>query len=1220
MNAKLPTPIGIVGIGASAGGLQAYTELLESLPAATGMSFVIVQHLAADHESFLPTLLGRITAMPVVEVQDGPRIEPNTIYVIPPNRTLLINDGHLQLRERAPGIHLSVDIFLTALAQSHGPRAIGIVLSGTGCDGSKGILAIKAAGGITFAQDDSAQQSGMPQSAISTGSVDFVMSPRDIAIEIAKLASVPDLAFSADPVEPAESVDAILRIMNDRLHIDFTQYKPNTLFRRIRRRMALSRAETLTAYETVLRQKPDEVDALGQDILISVTSFFRDPESFAVLQSAVFPRLFSRGSSEDAIRIWVVGCSTGEEAYSIAIGLIEAMDEAHKRHPISVFGTDVNPQAIERARRGWFPKNIEENVSPARLKRFFTEAQRGYCVKPLVRELCIFAPHNALTDPPFSRMDLVSCRNLLIYFQGGPQRKLLPLLHYALKPGGTLFLGASESINHYLDLFDPIDGKHKLYTKRAVPARLNEAIGGVSPSRPTMAAEVRNSVRSTRARQIDRQHIADVAVIKYFAPPGVLVDADGEILQFRGDTSPYLSQSEGRASLSLFKIAREGLFAAIRAALQHTSADTRPLKTDGVIVKNDAGLATISLIVIPVIYPSSQDRCCWIFFEPNSAGRSMADERIPASQTEVDADAARQISVLTDELMATRDHLEATIDEQESVNEDLQAANEEVQSANEELQSTNEELETSKEEIQSTNEELSTVNDELRLRNDELDRANTDLLNLFSSVQMAVVMVWPDLSIRHFTPLAQGLFNIRPTDVGRSIADMRHNMDIDDFKALLTTSIDQGLDIEREVKTLDGRWYLLRLCPYRTRDGLMEGAIVFLVDIDTLAMTQESLRQRVTELAAADRHRTEFLAILAHELRNPLAPLTNAVEILNRFPGDAALAARARELIHRQVRHMSRLVTDLLDAARAENGQIKLQRATLDLRSSIEHVVDVVRPLFESKRQQLRVKLPTEAVCVEGDPARLEQVFTNLLNNANKYTGERGDIEINLGTVAGTDDKHYAVTQVIDNGEGIDADLLPRVFELFTQADRSLAHAQGGLGIGLNLVRRLVELHGGRVTIRSDGRGKGSIFEVRLPLSSAPLQERAPQTAPVAPESNGRQRRVLVIEDNEDARESTCELLAMAGFEVTGAATGLEGLERAPAFGPNAVLLDVGLPDLSGYDVARRLREMPQFSNTLLIALTGYDTPEAHALSAAAGFDHHLRKPVSFDELSQLLS
>jgi two-component system CheB/CheR fusion protein len=1156
--------------------------------------------------------------MPVREVQDGASADPNTVYVIPPNRTLIIEDGHFKLQDREPGLHLSVDIFFRTLAKSHGPTAIGVVLSGTGSDGMKGVEAIKAAGGITFAQDNTAQQSGMPTSAINTGCIDFVLSPRNIALEIAKLASVPEFAFSSDPVEPAESVEAILNLIRDRTQIDFSQYKENTLHRRIRRRMALSQMRALNDYANLLRERPEEIEAITQDILINVTGFFRDPESYDALKQNVFPRLLMRESSEDTIRIWVVGCSSGEEAYSLGIALLESMEEENRRYPISIFGTDVNGQAIERARRGWYPKGIAQDVSPGRLKSFFTESDGGYCVNKLVRELCVFAPHNALTDPPFSRMDLVSCRNLLIYFQGGPQRKLLPLLHYALKPGGTLFLGLSESINHYRDLFEQDDARHKIYLKRSVSARLHEVISKFSPDRATPRAEARRFSRAIRDRQSDRQRVAEREALKQFAPPGVLVDAGGEILQFRGDTSPYLTQSEGRASLNLLKIAREGLFSSIREGLKYAATETAVLKTEGVIVRNGSGMSTVVLVVIPVIY-ASEERCVWIFFQSGTQATPSGSQTTDSAT--LDADTARQISVLTDELMATRDHLEATIQEQEAANEDLQAANEEVQSSNEELQSTNEELETSKEEIQSTNEELTTVNDELRLRNEELDRANNDLLNLFSSVQMAVVMVWPDSRIRRFTPLAESLFNIRQADIGRSIFDMQHQINIENFSQLLDESVIQGREIEREVQRRDGYWYLMRLTPYRTREGKIDGAIVLLIDIDTLAQTQESLRKRVTELAAADRHKNEFLAILAHELRSPLAPLRNAVQILHRSSGDAAVIAKARDLIDRQVHNMSRLVSDLLDAARAKNGQINLQQKTMDLRASVEHVANLLRPLFENKQQSLILALPEKPVWVDGDSVRLEQVLTNLLNNANKFTQPRGEIKTVLSTIAMADGSHCALIQVIDNGEGIDAEIVPKLFELFAQADRSLAHSQGGLGIGLSLVRTLVEMHGGRVILRSEGRGRGSTFEVRLPLGNAPLGTNGSSLPPPAEAPHAvNQARVLLVEDNQDIRESSRELLEMSGFAVDSAATGIEALQMAAVFSPTAILIDLGLPDISGYELARRLRDTPQFASTLLVALTGYDTPEARALSAAAGFDHHLCKPVNFDEVATLLN
>jgi two-component system CheB/CheR fusion protein len=1216
MPGKTVFPKAIVGIGASAGGLNAYTALLGSLPRDTGMAFVVLQHLAADHQSFLATLLSRVTQMPVVEVQDGPRIEANTIYVIPPNRSLSIEDEHLRLEERPPGLHLPVDIFFKALAESHGSRAIGVVLSGTGSDGAKGVAAIKAAGGITFAQDGSAQHWSMPQSAVSTGCVDFVLPPPEIAAELGKLAAIPNVAFGGDPIEPSEEFESVIKVLRESFRTDFSQYKETTLYRRIRRRMALRRLDSFSEYRNLLRDDPSEQESLYQDILINVTSFFRDPESFEALKTVVFPRLISLPTNDEPLRIWVVACSSGEEAYSIAIAMLEYMDEVGIHRPLRIFGTDINTQSISRARRGWYSKDSVDELSETRRKRYFVEMDGGYCVHKSIRSLCTFAPHNAVTDPPFSRMDLVSCRNLLIYFRNVLQRRLLPLLHYALRPNGFLLLGASESISQYRELFEQLDVRHKIYAAR-------ESARPVLPIAPRIAIEAAQArsgiIKHATAPQdpVDRQRIADLAILKYYVPPGVLVDDEGEILHFRGDVSPYLAQSEGKPSHNLLKVAREGLFAPLRSALQQSADGATGARVENAVVKNSEGLTTVSINVIPVTYSAASRPIYWVLFEPSA---ETLEQRMlsQARRLEGGHDISRQIAVLTDELTATREHLESTIEAQAASNEDLQAANEEVQSSNEELQSTNEELETSKEEIQSSNEELVTVNDELRTRNEELDRANDDLNNLFGSVKMAIVMVWQDLRIRRFTPLAQTLFNILPTDVGRSIADMRHNIEIEDFSELLARAINQGVELEKQVQSREGRSYWLRLRPYRTEDGAVDGAVVILIDIETLAQTQESLRKRIAELAAADRHKNEFLAILAHELRNPLAPLRNAVQILKVSGGDAAITAKARDLIDRQVHHMSRLVSDLLDAARAENGQIRLQRAALDLRPCIEHVIDLLRPTFESKGQRLRVGLPETAVWIEGDSVRLEQIFTNLLSNANKYTQERGNIEIELTHAIDNDGKPLAIVRVIDNGEGIDSELIPRLFDLFTQADRSLAHSQGGLGIGLSLVRTLVEMHGGSVIIRSEGRGRGSTFEVRLPTTEPPpAREKQPDPTP-AP-SISAQRRVLIVEDNQDIRESSCEVLAMAGFEVIGAATGFEALEKAPAFRPNAVLLDVGLPDLSGYDVARRLRENPEFAATLLVALTGYDSPEARALSSAAGFDHHLIKPVNFDELARVL-
>jgi two-component system CheB/CheR fusion protein len=1215
-------PLVVVGIGASAGGLQAYTELLESLPPNTGMAFVIVQHLAAEHASLLATLLSRATPMPVVEVHDEPEVQPNCIYVIPPNRSMLIRDGKLVLMERPPGLHHAVDIFLSALAESHGQRAIGVVLSGTGNDGMTGIQAIKATGGITFAQDATALHTGMPQNAINSGCVDFVLPPRKIALEIAGLSSVAPSPFDPAP-ESVGNIESILQMLRRNFGADFSQYKVNTLHRRVRRRMALQRIDSVEDYKTFLADNPREADALYQDILISVTNYFRNPDSFDALKNTILPGIFVHHQADEAVRIWALGCSTGEEVYSLAIVLQEYMEETSQLMRWSVFGTDLNNLAIERARRAWYPKSIVQDVSKARLDRFFTEVDGGYCVNTAIRERCIFARHNALIDPPFSNMDLVSCRNMLIYLQSGLQRKLLPLLHYALKPNGILFLGPSETISHYRDLFELRDGRHKFYAKRPVQKRIDMMFPVAAGNVAVTERLRRKGGAVTRESPLDNQREAERILLKHFAPAGVLIDSDGEILQFRGDTEPYLSISEGKPTLNVLKMAREGLLAPLRTALQHAHRIEGSARIDDVMIKSNNGIETVTLIVIPVPHAPTASRCYWILFEPSpgdapkrSGSRTRVAKKLKPNESQ------RQIHVLTQELAATREYLQSTIESQEATNEELQSANEEVQSANEELQSSNEELETSKEEIQSSNEELTTVNEELRVRNDELDRANNDLNNVFSSVQMAVVILGRDLRIRRFTPLAQRTFNILPSDVGRPIGDINLKLAVDDFQQSLTAAISEGIDQESEVRSDDGRRYLLRVCPYRTQAQRIEGVTVVLIDIDTLAQTQDSLRRRVAELALADRHRNEFLAILAHELRNPLAPLRNAAQILRLSPADADVSTRARELIERQVKHMSRLVGDLLDAARAQHGQIQLQCEALEMRSVVERAVDMMRPQFDARHQSLRVRLPEAPIVVHGDAARLEQVIGNILNNANKYTQESGFVDVSMDISMQKTEQPEAVIRIRDNGEGIDPALVPRLFDLFTQADRSLAHSQGGLGIGLSLVRTLVDLHGGSVAAHSEGRGCGSEFVVRIPLSDqvhAPVVQGAD---PIAhhPGPRARAQRVLIVDDSPDIRDSTAMMLSLEGYETQVAASGEEALRMAVSFRPTVILLDIGLPDLNGYEVVRRLRESDDFAVTRIIAISGYDTPEARERAAEAGFDHHLSKPVPLKELQNLLS
>ena len=1375
----------IVGVGASAGGLEALTQLITALPADTGMGFVLVQHLAPTHASALTEILTRTTSMPVVEVQDDLPVEPNHIYVIPPDRGMIIAEGVLQLLPRESGLHRPVDQFFRSLAEDLGHESIGVVLSGTATDGTLGLEAIKGEGGITFAQDATALHEGMPHSAIASGCVDFVLPPEGIAREIVRISQHPYAVPAAKPgkLEDDSAFVQIVQLLHHATGVDFTHYKFNTLFRRITRRMVFLKLDTLPEYVKYMRETPVEADALCQDILISVTSFFRDTGSFEALKSKVFARLLKDRSRHEPVRFWTLGCSTGQEAYSLAMAFAEAAEAAGSSVPLQLFATDLNPRSIEKARAGIYPKDISQDVSPERLRRFFTDVDGSYRISKAIRDTCVFSRHNVLTDPPFSRIDLISCRNLLIYLEPVLQKKILPTLHYALKPAGCLWLGASETIGAYRDLFDAEDAKHKIYIKRA----------GSGPGRgqfPLQHDGVSRSPFIPLATRVgdspDLHREADRLLSTRYSPPAALVSADLDILQYRGDTGPYLAPAPGKASLNLLKMLREGLLVAVRAAVLRAGREGASVREEGLRVKSDGGSREVAIEVIPIKGGGSKQSGFLILFEDAHARR---EDKAPAGsqgpessqgtsppQTALPDSAEAENARLAQELSATREYLQSLIEQQEAANEELQSANEEVQSANEELQSSNEELETSKEEIQSSNEELATVNDELHNRNTELNRVNNDLVNLLGSVQMAIVMLGRDLRVRRFTPAAEKLLNLIPADVGRPLADIKLNLEgLPELEPLLTEVLDTVSTTERDVRDKHGRWYSLRLRPYRTLDNAIDGVVVMLVDMtdhkraeaivqthndrlallweaagvllstdDPNAMTrelfakigpplgadvyfnhmvddtgvalrlasyagipQESLHsferrefgesvvgtvavtrqplvashvQQSTEpklqlaralglrayacnplmsgnillgtlsfasrtrdqfdpdelamlqaislyaavayerlrllskLREADQHKNEFLALLAHEIRNPLAPISNALSIMRTRGQSEAAFASASEIMERQVGHLVRLVDDLIDVSRISLGKVDLRMERVDLAIAVNHAAEDARVLFNSMDQDLSVAVPPQPVYLNADPTRLTQVLGNLLNNACKYTGKGGRISI-----AVEQDGEQAVVRVRDTGIGLSADQRTGIFDMFVQVDTSPERSGSGLGLGLTLVRTLVEMHGGTVEAQSAGLGQGSEFVVRLPIMAAPGGP--PMLEPIADtQTPTATRRVLVVDDNPDTVTSLAILLEQSGNEIQSAQDGLEAVAVAETFRPDIVLLDLGLPKLNGYDTARRIRQQPWGKTMLLVAMTGWGQPEARRKSAEAGFNVHLVKPVGQDALMKLLA
>ncbi len=1343
----------VVGLGASAGGLEAFRQLLAALPADTGLGFVVVQHLAPTYASSLAEILSRSTPMTVIEVKDEARVEPNHVYVIPPGKTMVIVERNLKLQPREGiGQHHPIDLFFKSLAQDQGDTSIGVVLSGTGHDGTAGLREIKAAGGITFAQDESAQHDGMPHSAIAAQCVDFVLPPQRIAEEIARIAHHPYIGYSAPATsgsatsakeEPA--LNRILRQLQRATEVDFASYKPNTIQRRIARRMVLHRLETMDDYAQLLDDRPEEAAALFQDILIGVTGFFRDPETFDALQREVFPSLLTNRARRDPLRIWVTGCSTGEEAYSYAMAAAEFIEGAALTVPVQVFATDLNAASVDKARAGVYPKSIAQDVGETRLRRFFLEADGNYRITKAIRESVLFARHNVLRDPPFSRLDIISCRNLLIYLGADLQKKLLNQLHFALKPAAYLVLGNSETIGPNRQLFEPQDTGHKIYRKIGGPGQL--MAGTLRPGPADHVAPAVRGMNHDRASGQDTQKEADRILLAKYAPAAVLVDPNMEIVHFRGDTGAYLMPASGKASLSLLKMAREGLLVPLRAAIHKAKKQKSPVREEGLSLKIDGATRDINLEVIPVRGSTAKDHNFLILFENAVATQGRAEKGTPTAKARKTSgratarvSAEQEVSRLAQELAASREYLQSVIEQQEVANEELQSANEEAQSANEELQSINEELETSKEEIQSTNEELATVNEELQNRNQEVGQVNDDLVNLFASLDTAVVMVGHDLRIRRYTPLAEKIFNLIPADIGRPLTDIKLKLAVTDFEQLVTAVIDSATPQEREVQDLNGHWYRLRVRPYKTLDARINGAVLVLVDIDTIKRAREfaenivatvrepllvldqelrirsasasfcqtfrlpapalqnrllyeiadgdwnipglrdsltevlavkgfeelelkhtfaaigpqvllvnarrlvqeatneplilmsmefvterrkldeSMRQ-VAQLSEADRNKNEFLAMLAHELRNPLAPLQNALHVLRSSGADGVGRERAQEMMERQIRIMTRLVDDLLDSARVTQGKIGLFRESVELNGLLDRVAQSIQPQIDRKQQTLSLSLLPEPVYISADATRLEQSFDNLLHNASKFSPARARISLTaeLACARATDNTaNEVIVRIRDNGSGISAALLPHIFELFMQSDRSLDRVQGGLGIGLTLTRKLLELHGGSVEAHSAGLGQGSEFVVRLPviaLGSAATSSTA-AAAPVRPVTK---RNILIVDDNIDAAESLAMILRLAGHQVVTTHSSAIALQTAVQIRPDVIVLDIGLPEMNGYELARAIRKQPAEANAVLIAVSGYGSNEDRQRGIDAGFDHHFTKPLDYQALNAVL-
>ena len=823
-----------MGIGASAGGLEALELFLSHLEPACNMAFVVIQHLSRKHKSIMADLLKRHTGMKILQIEDGVQIEPNRVYLNPPDRNVIIVNRKLFLMKptQAHGINLPIDCFFKSLSEEMGEKAICIILSGTAADGTQGLKAIKGAGGMAMVQEPgSAKYDGMPRNAIATGLVDFILPAEKLPLELLKYTRHPFIE-GVGHIETQQQLfrnylQKTLGLIRSSTGHDFSNYKQTTIRRRVERRMAVHQLDKIEKYFAYVQRTPGEIEALFKDLLIGVTGFFRDPDAFEALKSKVIPFLFQNRPADAPLRIWVAGCATGEEAYSLAMLFLEAMDQKSKTPAIQIFASDIDNESLDFARQGVYPESIAADVPTDRLNRFFINDDNTYKIKKQVRDMIVFADQDIIKDPPFSRLDLVSCRNLLIYMEPVLQRKILPMLHYTLTPAGILFLGPSESIGENIDLFEPLDKKWKIYrSKQAGFNDIRYYPGATLHSPPAPAIDIE---APPVPGPVDIYALAERLVLENYALPSVLINQQHEIMHFIGQTEKYLAPPTGRASFNILKMAREGLRFKLGKATQEAARQHREIISKGLNIRYNNRFLAVDIIVRPLATPASASGFFLVIFDDKTAPQSTVEEKHAAK-----AVADPYIQTLEQELRSTKEYLQTTNEELETSNEELKSTNEELQSVNEELQSTNEELETSKEELQSTNEELVTVNAELQSKVEELSTVNNDINNLLSSTEIGTIFLDLDLRIKRYTPPVIRIFNLIPTDVGRPISDITTNIRINDVKKRAREVLDNLVRQEIELQDTDGTWYSMRVMPYRTMENVIEGIVLTFVDISQM--------------------------------------------------------------------------------------------------------------------------------------------------------------------------------------------------------------------------------------------------------------------------------------------------------------------------------------------------------------------------------------------------
>ncbi len=1294
----------VVGIGASAGGVEALESLFAEMPGSTGAAFVIVQHLAPNFESLMDEILARKSCMPVSKIVDGIELEANHVYVLPNGFYAQVNGSSLatfdSMGERT---NKPIDDFLCSLAESFNENGIGIILSGTGSDGAVGVEKIHDHGGLVIVQSESsAKFNGMPRAAIATGVSDVILAVEEIPATLCRFLDGSRERGSRHAVF-SESMDAEKRIL-DLLHrkfgIDFDYYKRGMFTRRLTRRMELSGAAGIETYLQQVEAEPSELKLLYGDLLIGVTEFFRDPNAFNELQNRVLPAQIEAAATSGTFRVWVAPCATGEEAYSIAILIDELVRQRNYDINVKIFATDVNESCIDTAGRGVFTKEHLANVSERRLSNYFRQKEDGYQIIPRLRRQIVFAKQNVLLDPPFTKLDLICCRNLLIYFNDEAKKKLLSLFNFSMNSSGVLFLGSSETVTELDEAFLPISKTWQLYRKNTqVPfSQVDMSLVGSSSAPKTQRTP---RLSNSDLQQKELSSVYDTLLGTYM-PQGILVDEQNKVLHVFGKATQFLQHRAGRPTDDILELLPESPRLVIQSGLKRARIEDRPAVFPGVEMEsteNDSGNYKVTIMPVHNRY----SRKFLVTFEPTEPTKPpvaiVGDSELNEESTVLE---------LRSELEDMRQSLHESILNLRSANEEMQTTNEELIASNEELQSTNEEL-------HSVNEELFTVNTEHQRKITELTELTDDMDNLLDCLQIDTIYLDRRLRVRKFTLGIANIFRLLPQDIGRDFGSFNHGLNHDDIIELMQQVLATESGIDEEVEDCDGNWYLMRLLPYTSR-GRTDGVLLTLIDITSMKLAKQKLAElseivqasddavfRISaegeirtwnrgaqslflheaenivgkcidvlsldpqsagmvsnsldqlkqgrnvgriELKAARRNgeefivqstispiytddgtfdgssiilrditaqkkaeaqiheqvhrRDQFLAMLSHELRNPISAITNALSVARKEPIEDNRLAKAIEIIRQQSSQLGKMLDDLLHVSRITHNKFKLQLQTTDIGATAKNIVDSLQHRINAKRQSLILEIPDTPLFALVDETRIVQAQTNLLVNACKYTPENGCLKYSVWK-----EEDSVVIEISDDGEGMSPELLERIFEVFVQAEQLLDRSSGGMGLGLPLVKMIASAHGGSVEAKSAGPGLGSSLRLQIPIGNiASASGVEAEQASVTLDG----LKLLLVEDNDGAREMLAEYLEMEGAVVATAANGIDGVEQFKKLSPDICVVDIGLPDLNGYEVARRIVATGQ--PTLLVALTGYGQDQDRINAKSAGFAHHFVKPI----------